>query len=194
MDNLLLATIRRANLDVFWSSATDTVGENTRRLKEAVGFSNRMGLTGPYLQKGPFPDYDYCGYETACQILIHSLNKGRINPNHTQWNTIRQLRSIYTNQVRTSSQANHVTMSLNDTSGHYRRFNTDPCGSLWFQKNVIGCHSRMGEESKTNKALSIPLLKALLRKIKEKTCSANSQMGSILGLCSFLLCRVSAWK
>ena len=173
-DNLLLATIHRANLDVFWSTAPGTVGENTRRLKIAMGFSKRLGLTGPYLQQGPYPQFDYCGYEAACQILIYSLNKGRIDPNHTQWNTVKQLRTVYTNQIRISSQANREIISMNDSAGHYQRFNTDPFGSIWFQKFVLGCHSRMGDQTNTNKAMSTVLLRALFRKIENKISEASS--------------------
>ena len=99
-DTLLLAMIRRANLDLFWSSAEKTVNDNTRRMKRAQNFSRQMGLKGPYRQEGPFPPRDYCGYQAAYQILMNSLNKGIINPKYTQWNTIRHLRASYGNQIR----------------------------------------------------------------------------------------------
>ena len=167
-DCSLLAVIRRANLDAFWSTAPSTVRENTRRLKVAQKFSEKLKLPGPYRQAGPFPQYDYCGYEVAFQMLLYSLNSGKINKKHTQWNTIRQLRAAYSNQVKSSSQSNQVILSLNDTAGNYQRFNKDPCGSLWFKKFIEGCHNRMGDESMTNRAFSIHLLKAIVHKTEEK--------------------------
>lgn len=47
-DSLLLACIRRANLDAFWSSASSTVEGNMRKTKLALNFSSRLGLKGPY--------------------------------------------------------------------------------------------------------------------------------------------------
>ena len=167
-DCSLLALIRRANLDAFWSTAPSTVRENTRRLKLGQKFSEKLKLPGPYLQVGPFPQYDYCGYEVAFQMLLYSLNKGKTNKNHTQWNTIRHLRSAYTNQVKSTSQSNQIVLSLNDSSGNYQRFNKDSCGSLWFEKIVEGCHNRMGDESITNRTFSIHRLKAVIRKVEEK--------------------------
>ena len=165
-DELLLALIRRANLDVFWSSAAGTVDDNTKRLSRALRFSHTMGLKGPYRQEGPYPPGDYCGYEAAYQILLNSLNKGRINPKYTQWNTIRHLRAAYGNQIRSSSQGNQLLLSTDDSFGTYKRIGKDPCGSLWFHKFTRGCHNRMGDEQRTNKALSIPLLKKLLRQVE----------------------------
>ena len=120
-DTLLLAMIRRANLDVFWSSAEKTVIDNTKRLKRAQKFSKQMGLMGSYRQEGPFPPRDYCGYQAAYQILMNSLNKGITNPKYTQWNTIRHLRASYGNQIRASSQGNQLLLSTDDSFGVYKR-------------------------------------------------------------------------
>lgn len=53
-DNLLLAVIRQANLDMSWSSASQTVDENRKRIVKVSTFSASIGLQGPYIQKGPF--------------------------------------------------------------------------------------------------------------------------------------------
>lgn len=101
-------------------------------------------------------------------MLLYSLSSGKINKYHTQWNTIRQLRSAYTNQVKLANQSNQVILSLNDTTGSYQRFNKNPCGFLWFKKFVDGCHNRMEDELMTNNAFSIQLLKTIIRKTEEK--------------------------
>ena len=172
-DSLLLACIRRANLDAFWSSASSTVEGNMRKTKLALNFSSRLGLKGPYSQDGPLPNYDHCGYEVAIQMLMNSLNKGRNNPNYTQFDTIRKIRTAYSNQVRASNQASCLSVTINDQSGKYQRISTDICGSLWFKKILKGCHNRMGEEWMPNKALGIPLLKTLIREIERDILEAE---------------------
>ena len=172
-DSLLLSCIRRVNLDAFWSSTSNTVEGNMRKIKLALKFSAKLGLKGPYLQDGPLPSHDHCGYEVAVQMLMNSLNKGRNNPNYTQFDTIRKIRTAYSNQIRASNHANHTSLTLNDQSGKYQRISTDSCGSLWFKFFLKGCHNRMGEEWMPNKALSIPLLKKLIREIEHDILQAQ---------------------
>ena len=86
-DTLLLVIIRRANLDAFWSSASSTVASQRTRLRASMNFSSRLGLSGPYSQPMTLPDFDHCGYEIACQMLLYSLNPGKttaIMSNRTQ--------------------------------------------------------------------------------------------------------------
>ena len=161
-DTLLLAVIRRANLDAFWSSASSTVASRRSRIKASQRFSERLGLSGPYSQIQSLPNYDHCGYEVACQILLHSLNPGRNNHNHVQWDTIRQLRTCFSNFVRSSNAANQFTLAINDNRGAYQRIGNDVCGSFWFSRFRSGCKNRMGQFSKQNKDFSIPLLLAIL--------------------------------
>ena len=163
IDRLLMSCIRRANLDACWSSASSTVRANVSQTKKVMKLSHKLGLQGPYVHMGPFPPFDYCGYQVACQMLMNSLEEGKINKAYTQWSTIRKLRTCYANQVRASPQANQFILALNDTQGKYQRFSQETCGLLWFHKFARGCRNRMGEEWKTNKAFSIKLLIKLIK-------------------------------
>ena len=165
-DELLLACIRRANLDSFWSLASSTVDGNTRKLKLGIKFSNQLGLYGPYLQEGSLPPNDYCGYEVAIQMLMNSIRPGVNNPKYTQFDTIRKLRTGYSNFIRASNSANQASLTINDQGGNYQRISQDACGTLWFKKFLKGCHNRMGQEWVPNKALNIPLLKRLLKEVE----------------------------
>ena len=93
MDDLLLGTVRRMNLDAFWSSATATVHGNKDKLDLGIHLSKLVGLRGPYIHEGPFPDYDHCGYEVAVQILLYSKREGRTTKSHLQFDTIRKVRT-----------------------------------------------------------------------------------------------------
>lgn len=165
-DVLLLAGIRRGNLDVFWSSASSTVNKNTEKLWKWFNLSKNIGLKGPYHQLGPYPTGDYCGYEIAYQMLLSALNKGRTNPEYTQWSTIRQLRTSSGNQIRATSQSNQTIMTLNDLKGNYSRISFDP---LWIV--VVpnkGCHNRTEDEIRSNKAMPTALLKKTLPRNREQ--------------------------
>ena len=165
-DELLLVCIRRMNLDSFWARATTTVNQNRRQVNASLEFSKVLGLSGSFEHEGPYPAHDHCGYEVACNMLLYSRKRGRHDPTHTQFATIRRLRSVYSNQCRAAPQANITHLSMVDTKGKYSRFATDKCGSLWFQRFIIGCENRMGVIWKPNLALSIPLLLAVLAEVE----------------------------
>ena len=71
-DQLLLACIRRMNLDAFWSRATGTVNGQRDKLALAIKLSGLVGLKGPCKHEGPLPDFDHCGYEAAIDMLLYS--------------------------------------------------------------------------------------------------------------------------
>jgi hypothetical protein len=162
-DEFALSCIRRINLDAFWSRARATVESNTAKVREGLRLSTALGLSGPYLSPGPLPMDDHCGYEVAMQMVSSSLGAGRYSNNHKQWDTIRKLRSSYSNQVRASRSANAHTLSLADDKGtSYQRMSVDPCGSMWFQRFLLGCKKRMGQDWRPNQAIGVDLMRELL--------------------------------
>jgi hypothetical protein len=160
------------NLDAFWSRAEDTVKGNRDKLADKLSLSNLVGLQGPCVHDGPYPDYDHCGYEVAIDMLLMSRRPGRNSKSHLQFDTIRKLQSAYGNQVRSSPQSTRTVMALGDQKGRYLRFATDPCASMWFHRFLEGCRYRMGQEWRPNQAMSIPLLLATTRAIEERIQSA----------------------
>jgi hypothetical protein len=116
-DTFSLACIRRVNLDAFWSRARSTVEANSAKVREGLKISARLGLPGPYLDPGPLPAHDHCGYEVALQIVVSSLESGRYSTGHKQWDTIRRFRSCYSNQVRAARDANCTPLVLADNKG-----------------------------------------------------------------------------
>ena len=172
-DALLMACIRRMNLDVFWSRARKTVEDNTRKTRNMISFSKTMGMLGPFDHEGPYPPYDYCGYEVASNILLYSRNKGQHDPSYTQFETIRKLRSTFGNHVRATPSANTGHLCITDSKGKNSKVTNDKCGSLWFQRFMEGCQVRMGVVWKPNTALSVSLL---LDVIKEAELSLDGSI------------------
>ena len=64
-DVFAMACIRRVNLDACWSRASSIVQANTYKVREGLNISVGMGMKGPYLNPGPLPSHDHCGYEVA---------------------------------------------------------------------------------------------------------------------------------
>ena len=123
-----------------------------------IRLSKLVGLEGPYVHHGPLPSHDHCGYEVAIQILLYSKrSSGRHTKTHLQFETIRKVRTAFSNHVRASPQVNAESLTLGDSKGNYQRLTSDPCGSLWFFKFMKGVKSRMGAEWRPNKGMSTEL-------------------------------------
>jgi hypothetical protein len=158
VDQRLLDCIRRVNLDAFWSRASSTVKGNHDRVKVSLQISKNMGLDGPYYHDGPMPDYDYCGYELAIQMVDASRRPGRHSSAYTQFDTVRKYRSAFTSFYRTTPQGNRLVMGLVNNKGQLQRFVQDPTVTVWFQRFITGCERRMGNVWKPNMAFQTPLL------------------------------------
>ena len=147
---------------------------NASQIRQGIKHSASIGLTGPYYPPGPLPPHDHCGYEVALQMVLSSLEKGSYSTTHKQWDTIRKLRSAYSNQVRAAAISNFSSLSMADNKGAYSRLAPDPCGSLWFQRFMEGCKRRMGQDSRPNRALSSDLMRELLSCVEGKAVNATT--------------------
>ena len=76
-DTLLLACIRRINLDAMWSRSTLTILGNRDQVRFGLRLSDQVGLDGPYEYLGPLPFEDHCGYKVEIQMVLHSRLPGR---------------------------------------------------------------------------------------------------------------------
>jgi hypothetical protein len=174
-DNKAVATIRRMILDAFWSRASSTVRANAKVIQKGCELSGKLGLDPPYLEPGPLPNFDHCGYGVALQMLLASQEPGRYSTAYKQFDTIRRLKTGYGNQVRASGQANSVVTAIGDSDGKsYQRVCSDPCASIWFGRFVTGCRRRMGQDWRPDEAVSPRLVKALYRLLDDKIASATN--------------------
>jgi hypothetical protein len=158
-----MLSIRRMNLDALWSRASSTVEGNLGVVARGLRHSKLLGLTRPYLATGPLPNYDHCGYEVALRLITDSRERGSYQLTHKQFDTIRNLRLAYSNQVRSSAQVASHPMALEENQGkRYTRFAEDPTASMWFARFIEGCKRRMGQDSRPNRGISTDLVKATL--------------------------------
>ena len=182
-DKLLMACIRRMNLDAFWSRETSTVRNNARRAERQLALSELVGLEGPFIFKGVLPDYDYCGYQVAINILLASRRPGKHSSSHTQYDTVRGYRSTYSNFIRTSPQANQVTMAMGDFNGNYTRFAIDEYGSLFFKRFMDGLKTRMGSIWIPNTAFSTELMLEIISTAEKRIEQSETSEERIQWIC-----------
>jgi len=174
-DKLLMACIRRMNLDTFWSRESSTVKANLNRVKRMLESSTSLGLDGPFKEQPPFPLHDHCGYEVALITLLRSRHPGKHSTTYTQFDTIRGYRTSYSNFTRCTSTNTSITRSLGDSNGNYQRFSEDQCASLFFKRFIEGLRSRMGQVVKPNIALSTPLLLKLVEGLEGRLALSESE-------------------
>jgi hypothetical protein len=106
-----------------WARSTDTVVGNAggvlaMGLRASANFELR---SGPYLEPGPLPDYNHCGYEVAMQMVNDSRKKGRTSDDNKQFNSTRKLRTTFSNQVRASAATNTEPIALEENEGKSTR-------------------------------------------------------------------------
>jgi hypothetical protein len=101
--------------------------------------------------------------------VVSSLEPGRYSNSHKQWDTVRRFRSCFSNQVRSARDANFTPLVLADSKGSgFQRLAVDPCGSLWFQRFMLGCSKRMGQDWRPNQAIGIRIMHLLLERVEER--------------------------
>jgi hypothetical protein len=158
-DLLMLACVRQANLDTFWSKAKSTALTNHDKVAFGIKLLATMGLLGPYKSDGPLPKEDHCGYAVGFEML---LQPGSYSDLYTQFDTIQKLRSAFLNHCRASAKANRISMALGNQKWRHLHFATDPCSSFWFYRFIKGARNRMGQDWRPNKAFPVELLLLLL--------------------------------
>jgi len=167
-DVLLFSAIRRMNLDAFWSREIGTIEANARRADRMINMSHILGLPGPFIKYSSLPLHDHCGYQVAINMLLLSRRPGKYSNEYTQYGTIRAYRSTFSNFSRTTAITNSTNWSLGDFNGNYHRLVQDDAGSFYFKRFMEGMKARMGEISKPNLALSLPLLLELVEFTERK--------------------------
>ena len=161
-DRLLLAAIRRVNLDALWSRETTTVKRNLAGVRKIICTSASAGLMGPFKSHGPMPPCDHCGHEIAIDMVLASRTAGRHSKEYSQFDAIRKLRTAHANFERISSVKAYAAMALDNGMGDSEDAMALATSSTWFRRFAIGCKARMGQVCRPNLALSTKLIVCLL--------------------------------
>jgi len=166
-DTQLLCLLRRANLDSLWGRETTTVAANRRNLNQLIRlWSDNIGVDPQLPPLGPFPSQDVFGVTAAVAMLAKSLEPGRYK-NYTQFESMRKLRSAYSNLFHASATGSVSMLTLGRDSAK-TFLSSCPSHSLWFERFAKGCLRRMGQEVRQDLALSVTVLLALLDLVEKE--------------------------
>ena len=161
-DHRLLGYIRRVNLDMFWSSEGSTVGHSLGNLRKAARMSTLLNLAPHHVPRGPWPVGDNLGFQVAIEMVRASQEKGRNSVEYVQFDTVRKIRSCYTNAYESSPAAVLELISFKGDFGKTYHFSKSPLNSLLFRKFMMGLEKRMGRLVYQDLALSTELLMEVL--------------------------------
>ena len=165
-DELLAICIRRATIDSFWARESSTVASNLRLAKRHLVDQATLGSEMEAMpNRGPYPQADVWGMNIVCGILIRSLDKGR-NADTVQYETIRKLRSMYSNFVHTC--ADGLGASFVSDSGMSSSISNSSTSSLFFKRFMLGCHRRMGDVWKPDAPITKDILQVCFDILEEQ--------------------------
>jgi hypothetical protein len=180
-DRNLTTAIRRANLDAFWGRRPSTVTSNMYAMLKVVRtMQSQYGVMGDrqyFSPQGPHPLSDSFGMFAACVMLEHSLSPG-INESNVQFGTIRRTRSALSNYDATTATELDEPILIGGNKGVRWNFSTTAMYGLWFNRFTLGCHSRMGDDIRPDKAMAIELLLEIqkLYEIQLFKCKTHEQV------------------
>ena len=112
-DKCVLACLRRANLDMFWSRESSTVQGVVGYLKEIVHRADTAERPVPLEPFEPWGVEDQQGMGITVMMLEKSLGKGCNDAGFLQFDTIRQLRGAASNVYAATSQAAGLRYAMN---------------------------------------------------------------------------------
>ena len=162
-DNNLLIYIRRANLDMLWSTVPRTVATNKGNIHKGLLMCRDLDIEPPYPALGPFPVTDNVGFTVALQILKASKLPGRYAADHQQVDTIRSLRTAYTNLYESSWAGNMNRYGMRGEKGSSLRYSNCPTNCMFFEKFMKGMTSRMGRDIRSNAGLPFEVLMQMIK-------------------------------
>ena len=142
-DKFLLVFIRRANLDMLWSASPYTVNTNRGNALKGLRMCDDLGITPTYESMGPWPLEDNMGFTVALMMLKSSLLPGKHNKEYQQFDTIRSLRTAFSNVYEASVSGSRGRSVLRGAQGVTLHPSFCPTQSLFFEKFIKGILSRM---------------------------------------------------
>ena len=167
-DQCLLGYIRRVNLDLLWSREPATIRSNVTQLNKLKRIPELMRMGDFELERGPWPVKDTVGFRLAIAMLRASQDKGRHDPEYVQFDTIRKMRSTFSNVYESSARAAEVNGLLKGERGRVYRLTDAPSDSRFFQRFILGLESRMGRLVKSNIGIDVKILQLILRAYEQE--------------------------
>lgn len=167
-DDELLMFIRRVNLDILWSRSVSTVQSTKGNILKGLRMCKELVIPPTYPSLGPWPVGDNIGFTVALQLLKASLLPGKYHETHQQFDTIRGLRTAFSNIFESSNSAQKARRVLRGDGGITLHSSTCPTQSDLFERFMKGLISRMGKDVRSNAGLSHTVLKSILLNLEKE--------------------------
>ena len=97
LDRNLSNFFRRVTLDNFWAIGLSVVSNNLRNVEKMLKISKIFGLSGPFCSECSMDMGDHCGCKVAIGMMLCSIQPGRHSKKFIPFETIRQLRTYFSN-------------------------------------------------------------------------------------------------
>jgi hypothetical protein len=136
------------------------VRANARGARRLEEIGDLVGLRSVCPHMGPYSDEDTFGIGLAVCILLRTLDPGKTE-DLIQVSTAQYLRSVFSNIYHASSR-HQVGLSVMAQNTSRIWVTTCPSYGYWFERFMCGAHKRMGEEVRSDFALSIVVLHKIL--------------------------------
>jgi hypothetical protein len=101
-DTELMKSLRRVNLDAFWSLEASTIKKNLGKVNRALQIAHELGMRDPPMPKlSPWRPVDEFGAAAATIMVKHSLDLG-VTETTVQFETARMMKSAFVNWYQAS--------------------------------------------------------------------------------------------
>jgi hypothetical protein len=121
------------------------------------------------------PVADITGHRAAIQMLLYSLEEGKYSKDYKQFETIRKLRSAFSNVWGASSRGTCFNISNGMEDKHKQQLTQCPTDSEWFSRFNLGCKKRMGQDVRPQLGLSIGVMLEYMARLVRRLQDATSE-------------------
>jgi hypothetical protein len=191
-DQRLLGYIRRVNLDVFWSREPGTIKGSYSQLVKINKFCDDLGMSRVDVPRGPWPVEDKVGFRIAIAMLRASQEKGRNDSTYVQFDSIRKMRTGFSNAFESSAIASANGFAFRGEKGKSLRFSDCPTESKLFAKFIRGLELRMGRNVQSNVGLDHRVLLGITnnydKELADSSVSAERKRTIIMVGAYLMLC------
>ena len=186
-DESLMSCIRRVNLDMLWSVSSSTVASTVGNVKKGLRMCDEMGIEPTYASLGPWPVKDEVGFTVGLQMVKASLIPGKYSQTYQQFDTIRGIRTAFSNVFEASTGAHLKREVFRGEKGVVLHPSKCSTQSLWFEKFSKGVLGRMGREVRSNAGLSHLVLLEMIKNAEEELRSSETseERKDFLLVCQF---------
>jgi hypothetical protein len=127
-----------------------------------------------------YPVEYHFGMMSAVVLLDHPLNVG-MNADTVQFSTIRKTRLAMSNYKRTTAPEMCHAALAGYKMGEHVGFTNTSMYSFWFDRFIVGCHGRMGDDTRQDRTFSIELM-LTMQKLPEEDLLRCQSMEAILNV------------